>query len=119
MDTKIHVCRGCKPRDNAPGGEALLASLLVFAAGDADVEVVPYPCLGPCGAPGRVVLSGPGRWCWLFAGLAPGADVDALGNFLATWRQAPAGLVPKIDRPERLRPKILGRVPPLHPADSK
>ena len=112
MDATIHVCRGCKPRDASPGGEALLAALLDWAADGPTTEIVPHACLGPCGAPGRIVVSGPGRWSWLLAGIAPGEDIAALAAFLDVWRRAPAGLVPKNDRPERLRPKILGRVPP-------
>ena len=112
MDATIHVCGSCKPRDDNPGGEALLAALTAWAGGET-VEIVPHACLGPCGVPGRIVVSGPGRWSWLIAGMAPGADIAALGDFIDAWRHAPAGLVPKNDRPERLRPKILGRVPPL------
>ena len=114
MDATIHVCRGCKPRGDAPGGDALFAALRDWAAGGR-AAIVPHACLGPCGAPGRAVLSAPGRWSWLFAGIAPGEDIAALGEFLDAWRRAPAGLVPKNDRPERLRPKILGRVPPSLP----
>ena len=112
MDATIHICRGCKPRDDAPGGEALLAALIDWAADGAAAEIVPHACLGPCGAPGRIVVSGPGRWSWLLAGIVPGEAIAALAAFLDVWRLAPAGLVPKNDRPERLRPKILGRVPP-------
>ncbi len=114
MSAAIHVCRGCKPRRGTPGGEALLAALEEWAA-EGDVRIVPHACLGPCGVPGRIVVSGPGRWSWLLAGIAPGADLDALGAFMTAWRQAPVGLVAKNDRPERLRPKILGRVPPALP----
>ena len=114
MSPTIHVCRGCKPRGGTPGGEVLLAELESWAA-EGDVRIVSHACLGPCGVPGRVVVSGPGRWSWLLAGIAPGADIEALGAFIAAWREAPAGLVAKNDRPERLRQKILGRVPPALP----
>ena len=110
MTATLHVCAGCKPADAHPGGAALRDALR--AAPPGGVAIAEHPCLGPCGIPGRIALTAPGRWSWLLAGLAPGPDLADLATFIAAWQASVDGRVAKTDRPDALRPKILGRVPP-------
>jgi len=116
----IQVCEGCTDADPAKraartgGGPALRAAVDALVAdlpADAGMKVAGFSCIGNCAKRVRLSVAGPGRWSWLFGELSP-ADAPALKAFVSVWLAAPAGLVPKNDRPPTLRPKILGRVPP-------
>lgn len=113
MSPALHVCAGCKPIGAHSGGAALHERLAAVPPGE--ITIVAHTCLGPCGVPGRVALTAPGRWSWLLAGV-DAEDLDDLADFISVWRASPDGRVAKADRPPRLRSKIIGRVPP-HPGD--
>ncbi|MFO1055816.1 MAG: DUF1636 domain-containing protein [Dongiaceae bacterium] len=122
MIADLHVCTGCRDRDRGRrkaglgGGPVLLAAVRAEIGRrlpEAGIEVVGHDCLGACLRRGRASIAGPGRWSWLFAGLDADTDVPALCDFTRRWLAAPDGLVAKADRGATLRPKILGRVPPL------
>ncbi len=120
MTATIHICTSCKDRDpmrraaGEGGGPALTATMQAWAAGEpaARVRVLPAVCLGPCGAGGRVSLSAPDRWSWVFEGVAQAADVAALQRFVLLWLNEPEGLVLKAKRPSALAPLLIGRIPP-------
>lgn len=113
MTAVIHVCTGCPGRDASSRlGPALADALEAAMAGDAKIVVRRYPCLGGCARGGRLSIAEAGRWSWLFAGLTPGLDLDALLTFIGRWRAAPAGFLTKEERPAALRGRIIGRVPP-------
>ena len=121
MIGSLHVCRSCQTRDavrrsSGPAASSDLqnsiAAMLRGLPDPAAFKVALGECLGPCSAGVRVAVTGSGRWGWLFQGLQPGADVDALAAFLLAWQAAPDGLPAKSDRPTRLLRKTIGRLPP-------
>lgn len=67
-------------------------------------------CKRPCVAS----LSGTGRFSYLFGELDPvtPGHVDALLGLPALYLAAPEGFLRREDRPEPLRARILGRLPP-------
>lgn len=103
----LHVCTGCK------GGAALLAALTAGCADMTGARCHGFTCLGGCTSRGRVSVAASGRWGWLFGGIDGDADLADLRAFILAWRAAPDGLVAKKDRPEPLRKRILGRMPPM------
>lgn len=120
MVVQLQVCAPCTHPDRekrAPvkAGELFAARLAAEVAARpelAALRVVATPCIGNCAARCRVSFAGTGRWSWLIGGLDPDAPADALLEFARHWLSAPDGFVGKEDRPEPLRPLLLGRVPP-------
>ena len=121
MTGVLHVCRSCQGCEAVRRVAGATASTELFEAITAMVRHIPDPtafgvaaqeCLGPCGAGVRIALTGTGRWGWLFQGLQPGADLEALASFLLSWCATPDGLPDKPQRPARLLRKTAGRLPP-------
>jgi predicted metal-binding protein len=118
VTAQLHVCLDCRgPRPKRPiTGEPLLAQLRAEVRARFAPEAVVadgYPCLGLCARGGRVSLSGPGRWSYLFERIASPGDIADLLTFVDAWRATADGVVPKESRPKALRVKSLARVPPL------
>ena len=121
MTLAVQVCESCKDPDPAKrqhatgGGRRLLHELNALASAGAlpsQIVVRAYSCLGNCERRCRLSVAGEGRWSWVFGDLDPILDVEPLLEFLRRWRKSPDGFLPKEDRPEGLRTKLLGRVPP-------
>ena len=121
MTAVIQVCESCKDPDPikrqnaAGGGSRLLHDLKALASGGglpSNVLVRAYACLGNCERRCRLSVAGPGKWSWIFGDLDPVNDMEILLEFLRRWQRSPDGFLPKDARPERLRLKLLGRVPP-------
>lgn len=114
--SKIQICTGCHVSgvDRAEHEAAVgrLAERIKEDFGIA-IAVERYPCLGGCHNRGRLCCSSPGKWGWLFGGVDPGVDGDSLHDFIAVWHASLDGMVVKNRRPKPLRPKILGRLPPV------
>ena len=121
MTGTLHVCRSCQGREGirrlsgATASSDLCDAFVAMVRNLPDLaalRVVTQECFGPCGSGVRVALTGPGRWGWLFQGLQPGPDLDALTSFLRVWQAAPDGVPDKLQRPARLLRKTVGRLPP-------
>jgi predicted metal-binding protein len=66
-------------------------------------------CARPCG----VALRAPGKFTYVFGDLEPEATESAVIECATLYRSAPAGYLPREERPHVLRAGILARVPPL------
>ena len=71
-------------------------------------------CMSQCKRSCIVSLSARGRFSYMFGDLdaAEPGHVEALGNLVPLYLAAPEGFLPREARPEPLRARILGRLPP-------
>ncbi|MEL7255846.1 MAG: DUF1636 domain-containing protein [Pseudomonadota bacterium] len=116
---EVQVCIECGMEKAGPGerpaGEALFAliSKLLEEPGLDQLEARQVACLGNCDADCRVALADPDRWSWMLGQVDPATDEALLREVLQLWLAAPKGLIPKADRPDGLKDKTLGRMPPV------
>ena len=117
----LHVCTSCRPsghprepRRNRPGFklyQALRAALQKSPL-QHHVEVRPAECLSLCPRPCGIALSSPGAWTYLFGDQQPNESAGDILQCVSTYVNSDDGLLPREQRPARLRASILGRVPP-------
>ncbi|MBK5959971.1 metal-binding protein [Rhodoplanes elegans] len=112
----LHVCVTCRlSADEEVRSGRLLHDALVAAqqrVGAPDVTIVPAECLSNCNRACTVAVAGPGRWSYVYGGLAPD-QADAILASAARYAATADGLVPWRERPEILRKGVVARVPPL------
>jgi predicted metal-binding protein len=121
--TELIVCTTCRPagapRDEPAAGERLWRRMVALAtAVPMPVQVRGVACLSGCSRACTIALQAPGKHSYLFGDLGSdaSADADTAAQVLACARQhaeSPDGLLAWTARPERLRPGILARLPPL------
>jgi predicted metal-binding protein len=80
------------------------------------VAVTPVECLSNCDHGCTVALRGAGRWTYVYGRFDATADLAALRDGVARYRDTPDGLVPWRERPEHFRRNCIARIPPLPPA---
>jgi len=78
--------------------------------------ILPYQCLSVCSRPCAIALRAPDKFTYVFGDLAPHHSESAIIECATLYRRAPAGFLPREDRPPALRAGILARVPPLEPS---
>ncbi|MCY4325725.1 MAG: DUF1636 domain-containing protein [Betaproteobacteria bacterium] len=71
-------------------------------------------CMSQCKRPCVAALCAPGRFSYMFGDLDPNqpAHVTALIDLLPLYMAANEGFLPRQQRPEPLRERIVGRLPP-------
>ena len=71
-------------------------------------------CMSQCKRSCIVSLSARGRFSYIFGDLDPAerGHIEALRDLMPLYLAAPEGFLPREERPEPLRARILGRLPP-------
>ncbi len=120
----LSICLTCRDGreeacDSARGGTRLARAVSerVEGAGPCGRRLCGVRCMRQCKRPCIAALSAPGRLAYLFGDLDPQAP-DHAAALLALhllYREAPEGFLRRDERPEALRPAILGRLPPPLP----
>jgi predicted metal-binding protein len=109
-------CRAAGADPDAPrAGATLLAATRAAAAGNAAIRVIGIACLSGCKRGCAAAVMAPGKAGYVFGDLP--ADAAGATDLLAVARAHEThadGVLPRTDRPERLRGGILARLPPLH-----
>jgi predicted metal-binding protein len=119
MNPVIHVCTTCRRKDllekdgQVPGGALLYDEVSRAARGKPGLRVQPYKCLSACDRPCTVALSSPGKFTYVFGGLDPLESAADIVRTAELFRDKPDGLMPRAERPPRLQPGIVARVPPM------
>jgi predicted metal-binding protein len=121
---ELLICTTCRGPATPQGAddvtlapeEAPRAGLRLFRAlladPPAEVRLRPVECLSNCSRGCTVVLRGPGRWSFVYGGLAPADGPALVRRGAALYRAVPDGLVPWRDRPEHFRRHVIARIPP-------
>ena len=116
---EVQVCLECGTEAAAPGdapaGEKLFELIREILRDPAFATLHPrkVACLGNCDCDCRLALADPDRWSWMLGDVDPSQDEDLLREVIRLWVEAPSGLIPKAERPEALKDKALGRMPPV------
>ncbi len=70
-------------------------------------------CMSQCKRPCVASLSGNGRFSYIFGDLdAAPSHIQALNELISLYLASPEGFLRRSERPEPLRARILGRLPP-------
>jgi predicted metal-binding protein len=114
--TTIYVCITCRragdPEDGARPG-LLLARETARAADGSGVAVKQIRCLANCNRACSAAIRRDGAWTYVFGGLEPGRDAQALIEGAKLFARAGGGLMPWRGRPDILKRGLIARVPPI------
>jgi predicted metal-binding protein len=112
----IYVCVTCRragdPEDGIRPG-LLLARETARAAEGSGVAVKQIRCLANCSRACSAAIRRDGAWTYVFGGLAPERDADALIDGARLFARAADGLMPWRGRPDILKRGLIARVPPI------
>ena len=117
----LSFCMTCRDGQEAMhkevrGGTRLAQAFWAYSAAglDQSLEVRGVSCMSQCKRSCIVSLSGNGRFSFIFGDLAAAepCHIEALGELIPLYLAAPEGFVAREARPEPLRTRILGRLPP-------
>jgi predicted metal-binding protein len=112
----IYVCITCRrpddPEDGARPG-LLLARETAQAANGSGVSVRQIRCLANCSRACSAAIRRDGAWTYVFGGLEPGRDAQALIEGARLFARAADGLMPWRGRPDILKRGLIARVPPI------
>ena len=121
--TEVVICTTCRPpgasRAEPAAGELLLDAVHVAQLQDdegryARVAVRGTECMSSCDRACSVAFQAPGKFTYLFGGLAPeAATAEAVLAVAALHAKSTDGMLVRNERPERLRSGILARLPPI------
>lgn len=115
MAVTLHVCITCRANRAVGEGEICAGARLHEAARHSAPEgvvVAPVTCLSACSRGCAVALAGPGRWTYVYGGIAPETDLGPLLEGAALYAGSADGIVPWRDRPEIFRRNVIARMPP-------
>lgn len=115
MAVTLHVCITCRAERQVAEGEPCPGARLhaaLAAAAPEGVSVTPVACLSACSRGCAAALSGPGRWTYVYGGIAPESDVEDLIAGARLYAGTEDGIVPWRDRPALLRRHVIARIPP-------
>ena len=113
---ELLVCTRCRrgqelPKNAERSGESLFRSLA--ESGIAGVRITPVECLSNCSRGCTVALRGPGRWTYVYGGLAARDHLAVIREGTKKYAATSNGLVPWRERPEHFRKNCIARIPPL------
>lgn len=118
----LFVCTTCGStwkdgqRIGTSAGEWLWQDLQVALA-DTGVQLEPVTCLSACLNSCAVAISAPGKFSYLFGQLPARENrseiAAALVQFAQLHQEKTDGFIPYAERPELLKNRVLGRIPPL------
>lgn len=112
----VYVCITCRsPSDPADGARPglVLARETARAAEGSGVAVRQIRCLANCNRACSAAIRRDGAWTYVFGGLEPARDAEALIEGAKLFACAPDGLMPWRGRPEILKRGLIARVPPM------
>ena len=112
----IYVCITCRragdPEDRERPG-LVLARETARAADGSGVAVRQITCLANCNRPCSAAIRRDGAWTYVFGGLEPWRDAEALIEGAKLFARSTDGLMPWRGRPEILKRGLIARVPPI------
>ena len=115
--TTIYVCVTCRragdPEDSVRPG-LVLARETACAANGSGVSVRRIKCLANCSRACSAAIRREGAWTYVFGGLEPGRDAEALIEGAKLFASSSDGLMPWRGRPDILKRGLIARVPPIH-----
>ncbi len=120
----LSICMTCRDgreaETGARGGSRLAAAIYAQISEQTATSVTlrGVKCMSQCKRPCIVSLCQVGKFTYVFGDLDPleFAHPEALIELLGRYSKAPEGFLARMDRPELLRPNILGRFPPIRSA---
>lgn len=124
----LSICVRCRDGREPPGaslterGGRKLAEAVArcFAASEAaslGVSLRGVHCMSQCKRPCLISLSGPGRYTYFFGDLDPEAHEQDVLTLAARYARSLNGFLERSARPRVMQGGILGRLPPVDPAD--
>jgi predicted metal-binding protein len=112
----IYVCITCRregdPEDGVRPG-LLLARATARAAEGTCLIVRQVRCLANCSRACSAAIRRDTAWTYVFGGLEPDRDADALIDGARLFARAADGLMPWRGRPDILKRGLIARVPPI------
>jgi predicted metal-binding protein len=112
----VYVCITCRrpsdPEDGPRPGLAL-AHAVAEAAEGSGVTVCQVQCLANCRRSLSAAMRCDGTWTYVFGGLEPERDAEALIEGARLLARAEDGILPWRGRPDILKTGLIARVPPL------
>ncbi|ARC35000.1 DUF1636 domain-containing protein (plasmid) [Paracoccus yeei] len=116
MTVTLTICTTCRAgqpqHEGVPcAGERLFAAVQAARPAGAPFALRPVACLSACSQGCALVLSAPGRWTYVYAGLAEAHAPEIVAGATA-YAAAPDGIVPWRDRSILFRKQTLARIPP-------
>jgi predicted metal-binding protein len=112
----VYVCITCRrandPEDGPRPGLAL-ARATTEAAKGSGVSVCQVECLANCSRSLSAAMRCNGTWTYVFGGLEPERDAEALIEGAQLLSRAKDGILPWRGRPEVLKRGLVARVPPI------
>jgi predicted metal-binding protein len=115
VSTTVYVCITCRRAGDAEGATPglALARAAAKAAEGTGVAVRQVRCLANCSRALSAAMRCDGAWAYVFGGLEPDRDAEALIDGARLLARAPDGILPWRGRPEILKRGLIARVPPL------
>jgi len=111
----VYVCVTCRrpgdPEDGLRPGLALARGAAKVAEGTG-VSVCQVECLANCSRSLSAAMRCDGAWTYVFGGLDPERDAEALIEGAKLLTRAEDGILPWRGRPEVLKRGLIARVPP-------
>jgi len=111
----VYVCVTCRrpgDPDDAPRPGLRMARATAEAAEGTGVSVCKVECLANCSRSLSAAMRCDGAWTYIFGGLDPERDAEALIEGAKLLAQAADGILPWRGRPEVLKRGLIARVPP-------
>jgi predicted metal-binding protein len=90
-----------------------LAQETARAADGSGVTVKQIRCLANCSRACSAAIRRDGAWTYVFGGLEPGRDAEALIEGAKLFARSADGLMPWRGRPDILKRGLIARVPPI------
>ena len=112
----VYVCVTCRRAGDPEDGERpglRLARETELAADGSGVTVRRIICLANCNRPCSAAIRREGAWTYVFGGLEPARDADALIEGAKLFACSGDGLMPWRGRPDILKRGLIARVPPI------
>ena len=112
----VYVCITCRRAgdpDDAPRPGLALAQATTQAADGTGVAVCRVECLANCSRGLSAAMRCDGTWTYIFGGLEPDRDAEALIEGARLLARAQDGVLPWRGRPEILKRGLIARVPPV------
>ena len=104
---------GAGEPEDAPREGMALARAVAQAAEGTTVSVRRIRCLANCSRGLSAALRRDGAWTYVFGGLDPAKDAEALIEGAKLLAKSADGLLPWVGRPDVLKRGLIARVPPI------
>lgn len=117
LNHTLYVCTTCRKRSgdeiiDPEAGQNFYQAIAEQADHLQNFNIVQTECLSMCKRACAVAFSAEGKYSYLLANLDE-SMVDDLCKFAGTYAEKKDGIVKKVDRPDILKDKVQGRLPPF------